>query len=112
MLYFVLAALGLFAIHKAKPVTSAASTGLPWSPPVTVKPIMTKRRDTSVTKFPVDVWVWTIPTNDLSQLMTYQLVVASDDRSSFAAYMKASNGQKILTAKGTGALTQQILDQI
>lgn len=114
MFYFLFAALGLFAYHHAKTTTAAQSVpALPWSPPVSIKPFMTKKRDTSVTKFPVDVWIWNVVNNALTQVNTYVLAVASDDSSSWVAYMVSGpTKQKILAAKGTGPLTAQIQAQV
>ncbi len=107
MLYFFLAAFGLFALHKAKPpLVGAAMGGLPWAPPSSGSPTKTKSRDTSVTKFPVDVWLWATPGRSVS---SYYLVIASDDPKSFIAYaISGPARQKILAAKGPGNLSGQI----
>lgn len=95
------------------PKTSAqhGQARLPWWPPIATAPVKSKTRNTGVTRFPVDVYNWPVPS--LNQV--YVLAVASNDPTSFVAYsivLTAGNKKKVLVARGPGPLTSQIAAQI
>lgn len=118
MIYFLLAALGAFAFLAKSPSQPTANVNgltLPWGPPIAglASPKKTRSRDVSVTPFPVDVWAWVVPAkSSATPAMSYVLAVASDDPSSFIAYIVQSGKSKTVIAKGPGPLTPQILAQV